>query len=153
MSDVSNYMIGLIAGLGIFALIFFIFVIALYVIQSLALMGIAQKKGIDYAWLAWIPIGNLYIIGKVVGPFNFITDISKPELILPILSICGFIPAIGWILSLAGCILVYAAYYNIFKEYRENKATTMLILTIFFGFITLPIYFHSINKQLEQQQM
>ena len=151
MDSSEGALMGIMAGFGIFTLLIIALFIFIYVILSLALMKIAQKKGIENAWLAWIPIGNSYIIGKIAGPFHFITDIAKPELVLPIMSLCGFIPVVGWLIVLAGSILTYAAYYTIFKEYRGEKATTMIILTIIFGFIALPIYFHSIAKELDQQ--
>ena len=39
--------------------------LALYIYSALALMKIAQRTGTPNAWLAWIPIGNMYLMTQV----------------------------------------------------------------------------------------
>lgn len=41
--------------------------LAVYVWVALTLYVIAQKTGTSNAWLAWIPIANLYLMCKVAG--------------------------------------------------------------------------------------
>ena len=142
--------IAALAGAGIFLLILLAVCIAVYVICSLALKKIAKAKGIENAWLAWIPVANMYILGKVVGPFNFIVDIAQPELVLPIVTLLGSVlskvPVVGLVCSLASLVLSLAAYYFLYKQYKPEKATTMLVLTIFFSIICLPLYLSQIAK-------
>jgi len=138
---------------NIFALIgsmFIFFVIGglvLYVLSSLGLMKIAQSKGIENSWLAWIPFANLYIMGKIVGPFKLIIDISKPEVVLPILVLCSVIPLIGFLCSIAGMILYYGVLYNIYSQYKQKSAQTMLILSILLFFMS-PIYLFNIGQEV-----
>lgn len=40
--------------------------IAQYVMQSVAMYTIAERKGIKHAYLAWLPIGESYVAGKIV---------------------------------------------------------------------------------------
>ena len=48
------------------ALVFlFVFGLAFYVYLALALQTIANKTGTPNAWLAWIPIGNLFLMLNV----------------------------------------------------------------------------------------
>jgi len=136
----------LIAMMGSMILVVIITAIALYVLSSLGLMKIAQSKGVENAWLAWIPVGNLYIMGKAVGPFKLIVDISKPEIILPVLSLCGIIPLIGILFSIAVVILYYGALYNIYSQYKGESATVMLILSIVLFFMG-PIYLFNIGRK------
>ncbi|MGE5473281.1 MAG: hypothetical protein ACM3UU_03565 [Ignavibacteriales bacterium] len=137
----------IIAMLGSMFLVFFILVIVLYVLGSLGLMKIAQSKGVENAWLAWIPVANMYILGKITGPFKLIFDITKPEIIMPVLSLCGFIPGIGFLFSLATAVLYYGAIYKVFSEYKAESATTMLILSIVFFFMG-PIYLFNIGRKV-----
>jgi len=56
------------AALGIFSAIMLpvlIIGLALYVYSSWALMTIAKKTDTPNAWLAWIPIANLYLMTQV----------------------------------------------------------------------------------------
>ena len=39
--------------------------IVCYVFHALALMRLAQRRGIAHAWLAWIPVADSYLFGKV----------------------------------------------------------------------------------------
>jgi hypothetical protein len=43
------------------------FGLLIYVYVSLSLMKIAQKLGVENAWLAWIPIINLWILVQCAG--------------------------------------------------------------------------------------
>lgn len=52
----------------VFSLIAALIGIAFYVFSSLMFYKLAQKRGVDHAWLAWIPYGNLYLLGQIAGP-------------------------------------------------------------------------------------
>ena len=40
--------------------------IAQYVMQSVAMYAIAVRKGVKHAYLAWLPIGESYVAGRIV---------------------------------------------------------------------------------------
>ena len=56
-----NQLSGIVAGITLFVSI------ALYIYTSLALMTIAKKTNTPNAWLAWIPIANLYLMMEIAG--------------------------------------------------------------------------------------
>jgi len=58
-----------------------------YVYFSMALMTIAKKTGTDPAWLAWIPIFNLFLMVKI----------AEAPLWSLLLLLLVFIPFIGWL--------------------------------------------------------
>ena len=124
-------------GFGLlFGLFAFVFAIAAYVLIALALMTMAQNKGIEYPWLAWLPVGNMYIVGKIIGKLNvFGIEIENPEMVLPIASLAGFflaaIPLIGFLLSLAVMVLSLVAFYNLIEMYKKGSGALYLILLIF----------------------
>jgi len=41
--------------------------LAVYVYSALALMAIARKTKTKYAWLAWIPVANIYLMTQIAG--------------------------------------------------------------------------------------
>jgi Family of unknown function (DUF5684) len=53
------------AMMGGFFLIFFLLGIAIYVYMALALQTIAQKTNTENGWLAWIPIGNIFLMCNI----------------------------------------------------------------------------------------
>ena len=42
-----------------------------YVFQSLGAYTIAKRRGIRKPWLAWVPVGNLWIFGYVVARYFY----------------------------------------------------------------------------------
>ena len=56
---------GFSALVGAFLIGFLVFIIAFYVYFSLALMTIAKRTKTENAWLAWIPIVNIYLMMKI----------------------------------------------------------------------------------------
>lgn len=125
-------------GLGIgFILLFSIVGIGLYVLKSLGLYTMATKRDIENAWLAWIPIGDLHIIGKLIGPFSIGSfNLDNPDVILPISGavafVCGAIPLIGWIIAMAAYVIYCFAIYNLFIDYDEEHSVLYIILSIIF---------------------
>lgn len=62
------FAIGSIAAFGVALMIVAILVsLAVYIYASLALMKIGQRRKVPNAWLAWIPIGNLYVLVASAG--------------------------------------------------------------------------------------
>ena len=70
-------------GTGFFAafagvylvMIFFALAISLvsYIFQSWGFYSIANRRGIQNAWLAWVPLGNLWILGSISDQYQYVT--------------------------------------------------------------------------------
>ena len=46
--------------------------ILVYVLQALALYTIAQRRDIKKAWLAWIPLVNVWILGSISDQYQYV---------------------------------------------------------------------------------
>lgn len=46
--------------------------IALYIFQALGLYTIAMRRGINYPWLAWLPVANLWILGSIADQYRYV---------------------------------------------------------------------------------
>ena len=63
-------LVGLLTGLmGIPA---FVIQIAAYVLSSLALYTIAKRRGLNHAWLSWIPVANVWILGSIADQYRYV---------------------------------------------------------------------------------
>ena len=63
-------LVGLLTGLmGIPA---FVIQIAVYVLSSLALYTIAKRRGLNHAWLSWIPVANVWILGSIADQYRYV---------------------------------------------------------------------------------
>lgn len=91
-----SYVLEEMMGLGILSSIFnagsTLFSIAAYVLTSLALYTVAQRRGLNRPWLAWIPVVNCWIVGSLSDQYRYVVkgevkSKRKVMLILRILSV------------------------------------------------------------------
>lgn len=137
--------------IAIFLIVLLVLIsIVMYIFGALGLMALAKKNKLDNPWLAFIPVGNSYLLGKL----GFEIYSSKEEKN----------PTLTWILfgaSLASCIVgsifesmastvtivfMVLAYNRIYKNIVPQSATKYTILSFFFGGI--PFY---LNKDLVKE--
>lgn len=88
--------------------------IASYVLTSLALYTVATRRGIGHAWLSWIPLLNVWIIGSLSDQYRYVVkgqykSKRKWLLILKLLSllcgICAAVVGVGIALDVAGTVI------------------------------------------------
>jgi|GEM_PF-1574173 hypothetical protein len=141
------------ALLGGFIVVLLIIVVIMYILTALGMQAMAKKLNIENSWLAWIPVANAYLMGKIAGDRIkiFDKDIQKLGMVLLIGAICvgvlSFIPVIGTLLAIAYAVLYFVALYKIFKIFSENNAALFCVLSIVIN-VTEPffIYFSSKNQ-------
>ena len=56
----------------IFVAIMLIFGAVAYVLQSLGLYTVAKRRCIHHCWLAWIPIGNMWLLGSISDQYQYV---------------------------------------------------------------------------------
>lgn len=88
--DNPELAVGAIAG-GIL-LTAFLMVVAVYVYSALAIMTLAKKTNTPNAWLAWIPLANLFLVANIAG-IHWWTAL--------VVLLASWIPLIGQLAALA----------------------------------------------------
>lgn len=153
-----------IAAFGIFFFVF-LFVgimigVAMFVLQAFGLYRIAQRKGIEHAWLAWIPFAQTYVYAEIIGeeitvgtlriqqfPWVYVAVTYGSALIAGILSA---IPFIGWALSLLLGPVIYAAsiyvMYRFFKKFQGDSAVVFTVISAIFT-IAFPFLVFSLREK------
>jgi hypothetical protein len=104
------------ALIGAALVAFLVLAIVVYVYMAIALMTIAKKTGKGPAWLAWIPIANLFLMVNIAGL----------EWWWVLLLLLGLIPFIGWLIVLAWMAYVW---YKI-AEARKYPGWVGLLVAI-----------------------
>ena len=123
------------AALGIFGgiLIFAIGVVA-YILAAIGLSKLGEKQNVPNAWLAWIPIAQLYVIGALIKEVKLGTlTIPRMEIVLPLgavaIGILTFIPVLGQLIALCYYALCIYSLYMLYKLYVPNEAVLYTILS------------------------
>ena len=105
--------------------------IAAYVFTALALYTIAQRRGIRKAWLAWIPVADVWILGSISDQFRYVVkgevkSKRKVLLTLNIISVVLGIAAFAWVISFVVSI-VSAAMQNVPEHMLFQRITGPLL--------------------------
>ncbi len=126
-----------------------------YIFKSIGLMRMANNRNIENAWLAWVPIADYYIIGKLIAKFKLIDkEIKKPESFLVILFVICFcvklflfpmalIPVVKIFyyiivaaINIFEAIIIFMARYRLCEIYYKDRAVVYTIL----GFFLNPLF-------------
>jgi hypothetical protein len=123
--------------------------VAFYVFFAFTLYRLAQKRNMEMPWLAWIPIAQMYVIGKMVKSVrisNF--EIPALEIVLPVAMLAYLlfngIPVLGLIITLAYFALILLSLYNLYRQYVPENAVVYTILSIFV--VPVPFLFMKLAK-------
>lgn len=146
---ITSFVLGMIGVIAIILLV----CLAFYILKGYALYKMANRRGIENAWLAFIPIGMEYITGKLVGEVA-VTGTFKIDAAIGLTVgsiLCGILTMllgfIGGIFSLAYWIYYYLAYYKLFMSYRSDKAGLYIILSMHLNPIAVPIILFTLKDR------
>lgn len=122
-------------AVGVFMLLFAILFLLAYIPFSLGLYRMAIKCGLENPWLAWIPFGNLYIVGLIIREMKFQNyEIPKPEIVLPAsllaYMVLANIPFIGFLAWVAITGLMLFAAYRLFTVFKKDSAMLFTLLSL-----------------------
>lgn len=133
MYDYSG--LGLLFAMGIFVtLIMTVICLVFYVLKSIGLYTLADKRGIENPWLAWIPVADLYIMGLLVGDMDiFGYHLDNMGLWCPVIvvggAILGSIPVLGILIYVALLVFTILFVYRLFSLY-STEAVLYTVLSV-----------------------
>ena len=122
-ADEEMMMSVLLILLGVLAVALLVSVI-FWIISSLSLQSIARRRGIRNAWLAWVPIGNQWILGSIADQYQHLIQgkITSRRKILLILSLVSML--IGM------CNGVFSAFLSTGVLTEEEAGAVVLLSAI-----------------------
>lgn len=74
--------------------------IAAYILSSLGLYTIAQRRGIRSPWMAWVPVLNMWILGSIADQYRYVArgEIRNRRKVLVVLTA---LQTVAWIVMIA----------------------------------------------------
>lgn len=121
---------GILGGMAIFAIIFLLIVLAVWIINLVALWKIYKKAG-KKGWETLIPFYNQWVLFEISGLNWWWFLIFMAPVLL------SFIPLVNAIGGLASLFAMFNCYYNLSKKF--NKDTGFAICLTLFSPICIPI--------------
>lgn len=114
----------LIMSLAIFGnFLYYGVLITLYVLGSLGLYTIAKRRQIGQAWMAWVPLLNLWLLGSISDQYMYVVKDKVRN-------------RRKWMIGLAIAMIVvmvvfyvmfFAAYFNILFDIGMNLETDLIV--------------------------
>jgi hypothetical protein len=73
--------------------------IAAYVLSALALYTVAQRRGLNRPWLAWIPVVNCWILGSLSDQYRYVVkgEVKSKRKVLLVLNILSTVIGIAMV--------------------------------------------------------
>lgn len=63
---------GVLVGVLVIYLLTFGLSLAMYILQSLGMYTIANRRGIKHPWMAWLPVTNMWILGSIADQYQYV---------------------------------------------------------------------------------
>lgn len=147
----SNFLSPIFLAAGIFLFLFFVIFVILYLLSAFGFYRMAQRKKIKDPWMAFIPIANLYVYGKLIEPLKImgkeIPNLPFVMLGMGIASpIINALPIIGQIISVLIVIFFLFALYRLYDIYSE-RPVLYFVLSIILPFLGSIFIFVLRNKE------
>ena len=146
--------------LGVFLivyLLFLLFAMALsmvsYVLHSLGLYTIAERRGIRHSWLAWLPGGNIWILGSISDQYQYVAKgkVKNRRKLLLGLIIGLIVVYVGWIVAMMMSLILSegtasgVAASVLFVVLGALILAALAILTLVYEYVCLYDLYHSCN--------
>ena len=140
LATVMAILLGVLGVVLLFSLVF-------WIISSLSLHAIAKRRGIRNAWLAWVPVGNEWILGSIADQYQHLIQakITARRKLLLGLTFGSFV--MGVVNSLSGVLTDMMAH-------TEQELMLWGILSLLFSVLALGVniaalvFYHMSNYDL-----
>ncbi len=142
-----------------FAVLFAIALVFLWVFSSIGIMNTAKKNNIPNPWLAFIPVGRSYLIGKLGfevyaldskknSTFTWVTlGLSAASVVL------GNDGDLSKLISLGLLVFESWAFYNMFKAMNPKNSVIYTVITVITDTLFGGIFLYTMkeNDSVEQE--
>ena len=148
---------GMMAFLVIFCVIMFALAIGMYVMEGIAMLRMAKKTGVPNGWMGFVPVTNVYLLGRIADAGTGKRKHAKCLLISYIVLYVSMIPyciayavtmyrltiavetaiapfivlLFSTLVYLAAaicyCVFVFMAYYHICKNFGGESSTAYFV--------------------------
>jgi hypothetical protein len=123
--------------------------IAAYVLLALGLYGIAKKRGIHYPWLAWLPVGNAWLLGCISDQYRFVVkgETKNRRKRMLVLSVINLALALLMIVLIVSFVIQMGGWA--FNGLAAEGLSDILVMAVLLLLLLLPVAVISIWLTVE----
>ncbi len=106
--------------------------IASYVLTALSLYTIAQRRGINHAWMAWVPVLDVWILGSIADQYRYVArgqvkNRRKALIVLSVILVVAVMVIIGIVI---GMVVNVVTSISMWEMMPEQKTVELLLGSI-----------------------
>lgn len=142
---------------GLFNLLSFAVSVVMYILVSMGMYTIAKRRGIYHPWLAWIPVGNVWILGSISDQYQYSAKGRKTnrrkvllglQIALSVVAVILMVAVILFVVQLAvipeyamfpGLQGISYGYHDSYATVGESVSVVMFALVILFVSVVLMV--------------
>ena len=173
-SDMDYEALAVVGGvIVVVALIALVIGVVSYILSAAGIYAIAKRRGINNAWMAWIPVANGWILGSISDQYQYVVKgkVRYNRIILVALwgatallsgiysgttqlfmdgaaNVLGILGGgfLSSVVSIAYTVFHFIALYDLYCSSNPNNSVLFLVLSIIFG-ITEPFFVFSCRNK------
>ena len=106
--------------------------IAAYVLMSLGLYTIAQRRGIKNPWMAWVPVLNLWILGSIADQYRYVVrgEVRSRRKVLIVLAILQAVAVIALFVMLISMMVNIMMRLPELERMTEDQALKFVLSSV-----------------------
>ena len=106
-----------------------IFGIVNYIFQGLTLSTVARRRGINNPWLAWVPVGNVWMLGCISDQYRYVAkgQVKNRRKTMLVLEIVGLVMTFV-LLAMSAVVLVQCFNAFAMEMTDDAAAASMMVL-------------------------
>lgn len=113
-----------------------------YILQSVGFYSVAKRRGIHHAWLGWIPVANMWVLGSIADQWRFVSKgkVTKNrrtllvlQILIAVFFVVLFIGAVFLVVSAADAMM-----YGSDPSF-EFMASAVVVLVAYFAMLVIAI--------------
>lgn len=106
-----------------------IFSLVCYIFEAIGVYTIAKRRSIKSPWLAWIPIGNVWLWGCIADQYQYVArgQSKNRRMIILILSLASFVLSSMTASRAAGTMAELVMYADYMTEAEINALMTSML--------------------------
>ena len=112
------------------------FAIVSYVLSAVGMYRIAKRRGIHHAWLAWVPVGNSWLLGSISDHYQYVVKHKNTQRRKVLLVLSLILSAVSIVFS-AVVVALNLASFGAVTAATGNSAALMIVLMVFYYFAVL----------------
>ena len=127
--------------------------VAAYIFMALGLYAIARNRQIKNPWLAWVPVGNLWLLGSIADQYRYCTTGEDPRRRKRMLTLgiveAALVPVVVTVL-ICGAVLAFVVGNVTYQSAGAGAMAVVAVLVLLLAVVAIALAVVGIMLQVQR---